>query len=67
MWKTCSPTSASIPHGHGQQDLIVFLNFVAESLEGKKVCSVSASLEERCTKTAFKGFISNSEENDTNF
>lgn len=46
---------------------IVFLNLVPRSLEVKRVCLVSALTWGRHSKTAFRGFVLNSEENDARF
>lgn len=41
---------------------VVFLNFLPRSLEVKRACLVSASLEGKCPETAFRAFVLNSEE-----
>lgn len=46
---------------------IVFLNFLPRSLEVKRACLVPASPDGRHTKTAFRGFVLNSEESAATF
>lgn len=75
-------TNASSSHSHGQQDLCCdafnkwkyygplrnsLPKLFAEKYGDVKRCLDSALLEGRCTTTASRGLVLNSEENDTTF